>query len=346
MYKTRNTFLFSILSLLLLLAFLLNISFGQVAIPLKEVFKSLLGSMASKDTWEYIIFNFRLPKAITAILVGIGLSISGLLMQTLFRNPLAGPYVLGLSSGSSLGVALVILTSSFLGFGTSTALSMTYWNMEITIILASCLGSFLVMLLVLIISQRLRDTATILIVGLMFSSFTSAIVSVLTYFSSAEQLQKFTFWSMGNLGNLSWQNIFVLFISVLLGLLLSLLSIKSLDALLLGENYAKSMGLNVKKSRYIIIIATSILAGSITAFAGPIAFVGLAVPHLAKLLFQTSNHKILFWSTILIGGILMLFCDMISQLPGLDFTLPINAITSIIGAPIVIWLLIRKKSLV
>jgi iron complex transport system permease protein len=338
MYKTRNTFLFSILSLLLLLAFFLNISFGQVAIPLKEVFKSLLGSTASKDTWEYIIFNFRLPKAITAILVGIGLSISGLLMQTLFRNPLAGPYVLGLSSGSSLGVALVILASNILGFG--------ILNLEVSIILASCLGSFLVMLLVLIISQRLRDTATILIVGLMFSSFTSAIVSVLTYFSSAEQLQKFTFWSMGNLGNLSWQNIFILFVAVLLGLLLSLLSIKSLDALLLGENYAKSMGLNVKKSRYIIIIATSILAGSITAFAGPIAFVGLAVPHLAKLLFQTSNHKILFWSTILIGGILMLFCDMISQLPGLDFTLPINAITSIIGAPIVIWLLIRKKNLV
>lgn len=324
--------------MLLLLAFFLNISFGQVAIPLKEVFKSLLGSTASKDTWEYIIFNFRLPKAITAILVGIGLSISGLLMQTLFRNPLAGPYVLGLSSGSSLGVALVILASNILGFG--------ILNLEVSIILASCLGSFLVMLLVLIISQRLRDTATILIVGLMFSSFTSAIVSVLTYFSSAEQLQKFTFWSMGNLGNLSWQNIFILFVAVLLGLLLSLLSIKSLDALLLGENYAKSMGLNVKKSRYIIIIATSILAGSITAFAGPIAFVGLAVPHLAKLLFQTSNHKILFWSTILIGGILMLFCDMISQLPGLDFTLPINAITSIIGAPIVIWLLIRKKNLV
>lgn len=321
----------------MLLTFLLNISFGQVAIPLKEVFKSLLGSTASKDTWEYIIFNFRLPKAITAILVGIGLSISGLLMQTLFRNPLAGPYVLGLSSGSSLGVALVILASNILGFG--------ILNLEVSIILASCLGSFLVMLLVLIISQRLRDTATILIVGLMFSSFTSAIVSVLTYFSSAEQLQKFTFWSMGNLGNLSWKNIFVLFISVLLGLLMSLLSIKSLDALLLGENYAKSMGLNVKKSRYVIIIATSILAGSITAFAGPIAFVGLAVPHLAKLLFQTSNHKILFWSTILIGGILMLFCDMISQLPGLDFTLPINAITSIIGAPIVIWLLIRKKNL-
>jgi iron complex transport system permease protein len=320
---------------------LLNISFGQVAIPLKDVLKSLAGTHASKDTWEYIIVNFRLPKAITAILVGIGLSIAGLLMQTLFRNPLAGPYVLGLSSGSSLGVAFVILGASLVPSVLSKALLSSYG-----IIVASCLGSLLVMLLVLIVSQRLRDTATILIVGLMFSSFTGAIVSVLTYFSSAEQLQKFTFWSMGNLGNLSWQNIFILLVSVALGLLLSIFSIKSLDALLLGENYAKSLGINLKKSRYIIITATCILAGSITAFAGPIAFVGLAVPHLAKLLFQTSNHKILFCSTLLIGGILMLFCDTISQLPGLDFTLPINAITSIIGAPIVIWLLIRKKNLV
>jgi iron complex transport system permease protein len=319
----------------------LNISFGQVAIPVKEVFKSLLGSTASKDTWEYIIFNFRLPKAITTILVGIGLSISGLLMQTLFRNPLAGPYVLGLSSGSSLGVAFVILGASLLPPFLSEILLSSYG-----IILASCLGSFLVMLLVLIVSQRLRDTATILIVGLMFSSFTGAIVSVLTYFSSAEQLQKFTFWSMGNLGNLSWQSILILFIAVLIGLLLSIASIKSLDALLLGENYAKSLGLSIKKSRYIIIIATCLLAGSITAFAGPIAFVGLAVPHLAKMLFHTSNHKTLFFGTILIGGILMLFCDMVSQLPGLDFTLPINAITSIIGAPIVVWLLIWKKNLI
>lgn len=340
MLKTRNTIFFSILSLTLLATFVLNISFGQVAIPIKEVFKSLLGSTASKDTWEYIIFNFRLPKAITAILVGIGLSTSGLLMQTLFRNPLAGPYVLGLSSGSSLGVAFVILGSALLPDLVSEIVLSSYG-----IIVASCLGSFLVMLLVLIVSQRLRDTATILIVGLMFSSFTGAIVSVLTYFSSAEQLQKFTFWSMGNLGNLSWMSIGILFVTVLIGLLLSILSIKALDALLLGENYAKSLGLNIKKSRYLIITATCILAGSITAFAGPIAFVGLAVPHLAKLLFQTSNHKILFWSTILIGGILMLFCDTVSQLPGLDFTLPINAITSIIGAPIVIWLLIKKKNL-
>ena len=326
--------------MLLLLALFLNISLGQVAIPIKEVIKSLFGSTASKETWEYIIVNFRLPKAITAILVGIGLSISGLLMQTLFRNPLAGPYVLGLSSGSSLGVAFVILGAGALPSVISTFLLSSYG-----IILASCLGSFSVLLLVLLISKYLRDTMTILIAGLMFSSFAGAIVSVLTYFSTAEKLQKFTFWSMGSIGNLSWQNIFILFIAVTLGLLLSLFSLKALDALLLGENYAKSLGLNINKSRRIIIFATSILAGSITAFAGPIAFVGLAVPHLAKLLFQTSNHRVLFWSTIQIGAIIMLFCDMISQMPGFDFTLPINAITSIIGAPVVIWLLVRKNRL-
>ena len=340
MFSTRNTYLFSSLSLLLLLALFLNISLGQVAIPIKEVIKSLFGSTASKDTWEYIIINFRLPKAITAILVGIGLSISGLLMQTLFRNPLAGPYVLGLSSGSSLGVAFVILGAGALPMVISTFLLSSYG-----IILASCLGSFSVLLLVLLISKYLRDTMTILIAGLMFSSFAGAIVSVLTYFSTADKLQKFTFWSMGSIGNLSWQNIFILFIAVTLGLLLSLFSLKALDALLLGENYAKSLGLNLNKSRRMIIFATSILAGSITAFAGPIAFVGLAVPHLAKLLFQTSNHRILFWSTIQIGAIIMLFCDMVSQMPGLDFTLPINAITSIVGAPVVIWLLVRKNRL-
>lgn len=341
MFQNRNTFLFTFLLLLLVVSLLLNISFGQVAIPLKEVFKSLLGSNASKETWEYIIINFRLPKAITAILVGIGLSISGLLMQTLFRNPLAGPYVLGLSSGSSLGVAFVILGAGILpGFLSEILLS------SFGIIIASCLGSLFVLLLVLLVSNKLRDTMSVLIVGLMFSSFAGAIVSVLTYFSTAEQLQKFTFWSLGSIGNLSWNNIIFLSNAVLIGLILSLFSIKSLDALLLGENYARSLGLNIKKSRLIIIFATSILAGSITAFAGPIAFVGLAVPHLAKLLFQTSNHKILFFGTILIGAIIMLFCDMVSQMPGMDFTLPINAITSIVGAPVVIWLLLSKKRMI
>ncbi len=321
--------------------FLINISLGSVSIPVKEVFNSLTGGVSSKETWEYIIINYRLPKAIAAILTGMGLAISGLLMQTLFRNPLAGPYVLGLSSGASLGVAMVILGSAFLPVFLSTFLLSSYG-----IVIASSLGSFLVLLAVLVVSQQLRDTMAILIVGLMFGSLTSAIVGTLTYFSTADQLQKFTFWSMGNLGNLSWTSISILSVCVSIGLLLSLFSIKPLNALLLGENYAKSLGLNYNKARLIIIFATSILAGSITAFAGPIAFVGLAVPHIAKLFFQTSNHTILFWSTLLFGASIMLICDSISQLPGSDITLPINAVTSIFGAPIVIWLLIRKRKMI
>jgi iron complex transport system permease protein len=336
----RNTVLFIFLTIGIIFLFLINISLGSVSIPIKDVINSLMGGNSSKEAWEYIIINYRLPKAIAAILVGMGLSISGLLMQTLFRNPLAGPYVLGLSSGASLGVATVILGAALLPPFLATLLLSSYG-----IVFASSLGSFTVLLAVLAVSHRLRDTMAILIVGLMFGSLTSAIVGTLTYFSTAEQLQKFTFWSLGNLGNLSWTSISLLTICVAIGLLLSLFSIKPLNSLLLGENYAKSLGLNYKNSRLIIIFATSILAGSITAFAGPIAFIGLAVPHIAKLVFQTSNHTILFWSTILFGAIIMLICDSISQLPGSDLTLPINAVTSIFGAPIVIWLLIRKRKM-
>ncbi|MSP84798.1 MAG: iron ABC transporter permease [Flavobacteriaceae bacterium] len=320
--------------------FLLNISLGSITIPVKDIFNSIINGSCSKESWNYIILNYRLPKAIVAILVGIGLSISGLLMQTLFRNPLAGPYVLGLSSGASLGVAIVILGTAFLPPFLSEFFLSSYG-----IILASSAGSFLVLLSVLAIAQRLRDTMAILIVGLMFGSLTSAIVGSLTYFSTAEKLQKFTFWSLGNLGNLSWNSIVILCICVVIGLLLSVSSIKPLNALLLGENYAKSLGMNYKKTKYIIIFATSLLAGSITAFAGPIAFIGLAVPHIAKLVFQTSNHKILFWSTLLFGAIIMLICDIFSQIPGTEIILPINAVTSIFGAPIVIWLLVRKRKM-
>lgn len=338
--KNRNTLLFSILTLSLLLLLLLNISLGSVSIPIKDVFNSLIGENSSKETWDYIIINYRLPKAIVAILVGIGLSISGLLMQTLFRNPMAGPDVLGLSSGASLGVATVILGSAFLPSVLASFLLSSYG-----IILASSFGSFLVLLAVLSVSQSLRNTMAILIVGLMFGSLTNAVVNTLTYFSTAEQLQKFTFWSLGNLGNVSWKSILILSVCLFIGLFLSLISIKPLNTLLLGENYARSLGMNYKKTRMIIILTTSILTGSITAFVGPIAFIGLAVPHIAKLVFQTSNHTILFWSTLFLGAIIMLVCDCISQLPGSDITLPINAVTSIFGAPIVIWLLLRKRKM-
>lgn len=311
---------------------------GAVRIPLAEVIESITGGEASKSTWQYIIINYRLPKAITAVAAGMGLSISGLLMQTLFRNPLAGPDVLGLSSGASAGVAFVVLGAGILPAALGVFLLSPYG-----IILASVAGSCAVLLAILAVAGRLRDTMAILIVGLMFSGFTGAIVSLLTYFSTAEQLQKFTFWALGSLGNLTWDNIALLVSCCLIGLLLAAVCIKPLDALLLGERYAASMGVNFKRTRILIIIATSLLTGSITAFAGPIAFVALVVPHAAKLIFKTSSHKVLFAATLLCGAMLLLLCDIFTQLPGSSFVLPINAITSIIGAPAVIALVMSKR---
>ncbi|MBD3723425.1 MAG: iron ABC transporter permease [Flavobacteriaceae bacterium] len=338
--ENKNKLLFTLLIIAVTFLFFTNISLGSVTIPFQDIFNGLLGKSMQKESWEIILYNFRLPKAITAILVGIGLATCGLLMQTLFRNPLAGPYVLGLSSGASLGVALIIL-----GSGLLHASIAHYFLSGYGLILASGLGSFFVFMAVIIVANRIKDTMSILIVGLMFSSFTSAIVSILSYLSTAEQLQKYTFWAMGSISNLAWKDIIILSFLVVIGLLITLLVLKPLNALLLGERYAKSIGINFSKTKYFIIIATSILAGSITALVGPIGFIGLAVPHISKLIFKTSNHFILFGSTLLIGAIVMLICDTIAQLPGNDITLPINAITSIFGAPIVIWLLLRKRKI-
>ena len=324
-----------------MLCFFTNLSLGSASIPIDDVFNALIGKSTSNENWQYIIQDYRLPKAITAILVGSGLGISGLLMQTLFRNPLAGPFVLGISSGASLGVALVILGAGFFG-ASLTALLISKWS----IVIAASLGSFLVLLAVLIVSTKVRDTMAILIIGLMFGSITTAVVSVLSYFSTADQLQQYIFWGFGSLGNLSWSELLIFFIIYSIGILLSLVSIKALNTLLLGENYAKSLGLNIKQSRLLIIIATSLLAGTTTAFAGPIAFIGLAIPHLTRQIFNTSNHKVLLPAVFVLGAIVMLICDSIAQLPTSDYTLPINAITSLIGAPVVIWLLVRKRKMV
>ncbi|GFD74593.1 iron ABC transporter permease [Tenacibaculum sp. SSH1-16] len=331
---------FLLLSVLLIIFLLLNISLGSVSIPLKEIFNSLFGNPVVKDSWETIIINYRLPKAITAMLVGSGLAISGLLMQTLFRNPLAGPFVLGISSGASLGVALLILGSSVFGGFFLVAI---YSNWALAI--AASAGSFLVLSAVIIAANRVRNTMSILIIGLMFGSLTSAVISVLAFFSEAEQIQQYLFWSFGSLGNLTWTELSVFGIIYLVGILGTFSVIKPLNSFLLGENYAKSLGINIKKSRNIILLITSILTGVITAFSGPIAFVGLAVPHIAKMIFSTSNHKILLPAVALIGAIILLICDSIAQLPTSEFTLPINAITSLFGAPVVIWLLIRKKKI-
>ena len=332
---------FIVLVIILIACFFTNISLGSVSIPLKSIFNSLIGTSIEQDSWRHIIINYRLPKALTAIIVGSGLGISGLLMQTLFRNPLAGPFVLGISSGASLGVALVMLGSGIFG-GVLTSILITKWG----IVIAASSGSFLVLLAVLMVSLKVRDTMAILVIGLMFASITSATVSVLSYFGSAEQLQQYIFWGFGSLGNLSWYDLIILFIIYSIGMFLSIISTKSLNTLLLGENYAKSLGLNIKNNRLIIILATSLLAGTITAFTGPIAFIGLAVPHITKQIFNTSNHKILLPAVFLFGAIIMLICDCIAQLPNSDLTLPINAITSLIGAPVVIWLLVRKQKMI
>jgi len=332
---------FLALTLGLIAVLILNISLGSVQISFSTIIDSFFKQSSDFSNQDYIIQNYRLPKAITAILVGSGLGISGLLMQTLFKNPLAGPFVLGITSGASLGVALVILGSSVFG-GLLATFLISKWSL----VIAASLGSFLVLLLVLSVSSKVRDTMAILIIGLMFGSITAAIVSVLSYFSSAEQLQQYIFWGFGSLGDLDWQELIIFITIYSFGLLFSILSIKGLNSLLLGDNYAKSLGLDLKKSRFIIIIATSLLAGTITAFAGPIAFIGLAIPHLTRQLFKTSNHKILLPAVFLIGAIIMLICDSIAQLPNSDYSLPINAITSLIGAPVVIWLLVRQRKMI
>lgn len=336
-YKTS----FILLLLALLISFCVNISLGSVSIPFIDVLHAIFGGKVNEESWRYIVLNYRVPKALAAILVGSGLSLSGLLMQTLFRNPLAGPFVLGISSGASLGAALLIMGSSALS-------GLFAYDIvgDVSLAVASSIGSFLVLLTVMVVASKIKDTMALLIIGLMFGSITAALVSVLSYFSNAENLQRYIYWSFGSVGNLSWSQLSILFFLVLIGLLLSIALIKTLNAFLLGENYAKSLGVDIKKKRFLIILATGLLAGGITAFAGPIAFIGLAVPHLTRQIFNTTDHKILVPAVVIYGAILMLLCDVLAQLPTSVYVLPINAITSIVGAPVVIWLLVRKRKMI
>lgn len=311
-----------------------DIAIGSVWIPLDEVFTILTGGEPSRAAWKTIILDFRLPRVLSAILVGAALSISGLLMQTLFRNPIAGPYVLGISSGASLGVAILLMAG-----GVSMLSGLGQW----ALVIVSALGAGLVLLLMMLIAWRVRDIVTLLIVGLMLGSATSAVVTILEYFSGLQELKMFVLWSFGSLTRITWSEFWVLFYFVVIGVSGAFLLIKSLNALLIGEDYARSMGLQIMPVRFAVISITAILAGSVTAFCGPIAFIGIAVPHLARMLFKTQNHQLLIPTTILIGIVIMLFCDFIAQMPGSEQNLPINAVTSLIGAPVVIWIVVRRK---
>jgi iron complex transport system permease protein len=351
-YKLKKTLLnqkapalkfiiFSSLLTCLIFAFLLDLALGSVDIPVNEVIKILLGQEPEKVTWTHIILKFRLPKALTATLAGAALGVSGLQMQTLFKNPLAGPFVLGISSGASLGVALVVLTASAT---TPTLLADLGIISDFGLVIAASLGAASVLGMMLVVSRRVQDTMTLLILGLLFGYTTSAIVSILLQFSSKERIQSYIMWTFGSFAGVTWRQLVVLIPVILLSLLGAVLQSKSLNALLLGESYARSLGLTVQKTRFSIITSASILAGAITAFCGPIAFLGVAIPHLCRSLFNTSDHRILIPSVTMMGVILALFADLFSQLAVSQMVLPLNAVTALIGTPVVTWVILRRNS--
>ena len=319
----------------LVILFIADLLLGSVSLSVGDVIGAIFGSDEASDSAQKIVWEFRMPRAVTACLVGAGLSISGLLMQILFRNPLAGPYVLGISSGASLGVALAVMAG--IGLGLS-------WLGSWFTVLAATLGSGLVFGIVMIAGLRVRDTMTLLLFGLMLGSATGGIVAVLQYFSKAEDIQVYLLWTFGSLGNVSWEKLGILAPTVGLGCVIALLRSKSLNALQLGENYALSLGVKLKGLRIHSIIATCLMAGSITAFCGPIAFIGIAVPHFARILFKSSDSRVVIPASILLGSITMLICDIIAQMPGSESVLPINAVTAIFGAPVVIWLLLYRRN--
>lgn len=323
--------------------FLINLALGSVDIPLGDIVSILIGEGSEREAWGMIVAHIRLPRAITAILAGSALSIGGLQMQTLFRNPLAGPSVLGITAGASLGVAVVMLAAGTITsmFAIQQLSSLGSWM----IVIAASIGSSLVLLLILAVSTRIRDNVTLLIIGLMIASMTIALVSIWQYFSKPEQIQDYLIWTFGSLGGVTMNQIWILLVAISIGTLIAFLLSKSLNGLLLGENYARSMGHSVQKSRIWIIISTSLLAGSITAFCGPIGFVGVAVPHLTRSLLGTNDHRILIPGTLLMGAILMLGCDIIAQVPGSSTTLPISAVTSLVGSPVVVWVIVQRKNL-
>ncbi len=338
-----RSWLFLLLLFLLILAFVLSLALGSVSIPLGQVVRILLGGEGDKASWTTILFDFRLPKAVTAALVGAALAVAGLQMQTLFRNPLADPFILGISSGASLGVALVVL-----GIGVGGALTFVaglglFGNL--TLALAASLGAGAVLGAVLLVAPRVQNTLTLLIIGLMFGYLASAVVTLLIYFSQPERVQVFSLWSSGSFGGVTWEQMRVFAPVAVLGLLLGFVMIKPLNALLLGDDYARSLGLNVRRARFWLILSASLLAGVSTAFCGPIWFIGVAVPHVARSLLNTADHRALLPASLLMGASFALIADVIAQLPGSQHVLPLNVVMSLFGVPIILWIILRQRQL-
>lgn len=331
---SSKRYIFIPLVVLIVLLFIVDLRVGSVSISWQEMWQALFGGECDPSTRK-IVCEIRLVKALVAIMAGIALSVSGLQMQTLFRNPLAGPYVLGISSGASLGVAIFLLGAPLVGLridGIWATLGTAG---------AAWIGGATILLIIATLSRRIKDIMVILILGMMFSSGVSAVVQILQYLTNEEALKSYVVWTMGSLGDVTTLQLPILAIAVLLGCVIAIVTIKPLNMLLLGENYARTMGLNVARSRMLIILSTTLLAASITAFCGPIGFVGLAIPHLARMVVRNADHKVLMPATALTGAAVMLLCDVVSKC----WTLPINSITALLGIPIVMWVVIRNKSI-
>ena len=330
--QSRSLILFLTLSLLTIGLFLADLAWGSIHISVREILSVFAGKGANGINTE-ILLNFRLPKAITAILAGASLSVAGLMMQTLFRNSLADPYILGVSSGASLGVALVMMAA--------TVLPVAFVSSGWALIAAAIIGASVVLVLVVGVSFKVHNAVSLLIVGLMFGTIAGSLVSVLQNFSNPDAIKLFIMWTFGSLSAVTWNYMQVLLPVVVIGIGMAFFLQKRLDGLLLGENYARGLGISIVNTRLLIVIATGLLAGGITAFTGPIAFVGVAIPHIARGLFKTSSHKVLLPATILCGASLLLICDIITQIP--TYTLPINTVSALFGAPIIIWIIIKKR---
>ncbi len=329
---SRTSILFAILVILTVFLFMMDLAVGAVQVPLRDVWNALTGGDCPAGTAK-IIINIRLIKAVVALLAGAALSVSGLQMQTLFRNPLAGPYVLGISSGASLGVALFILGAPMFG------LPATFTSLGIAG--AAWIGAAAILTVIAAVGHRIKDIMVILILGMMFSSGVSAIVQILQYLSNEDALKSFVIWTMGSLGDVTFTQLYTLVPAIIVGLLLSIVTIKPLNLLLFGEEYAVTMGLNLRRSRGLLFLSTTMLAGTVTAFCGPIGFIGLAMPHVTRMLMRDSDHRVLLPGTMLTGAVILLLCDLVSKL----FTLPVNAITALLGIPVVVWVVLRNKSI-
>lgn len=320
--------------------FVLNLLLGSVEIPASSIINILIGSDSESAIWQNIVLKSRVPQALTAIMAGAGLAVSGLLMQTVFRNPLAGPSVLGISSGASLGVAFVVLLSGSIG---GVALSKLGVIGEVTITLSAVVGSLLVMALIAFVSQKVKGNVTLLIMGVMIGYIANAIIGVLKFFSAEEDIRAYVIWGLGSFARVSGGQTTVFIVLMLCLLPTAFFLIKTLNLLLLGDAYAKNLGLNIKRARLLVISCAGVLVAVVTAYCGPIVFLGLAVPHLCRGIFHTSNHAVLIPATLLAGASLALLCNLIARMPGFEGALPVNSVTALVGAPVVMWVLFNKR---